>query len=475
VAEKFRHAYRWVAGHAVHCPYADVEFGQPLTLGQGEQRLELPRGESYSSFLLLPLLTLATSRRMVFVGAPGRGKTTVALLMGLLAGSSLDEMREAVQHGHPQLTIADLLGSPLPSDLVRAREAREVRVAWRRWIGLRVKVIDEYNRIPTKTQSALLSLMAEGYAEMYEQVVHAGPSAWFLTANDDLGGGTFPVIEALKDRIDLVVRCVPFHSRYLDALVARVADDRSPEGLVPRDLVFTPGELDEAGRQVRQVPVPAAVQDVLGFLLGQLDFCRRASERLEYRNKDTLHLAGRRVGHVCNEDCPLDKQENLCTQTENGISARAYQTLVHYAKALAWFRGAPAVGSDDVQQLLPWVLHDRPQVNPQSAFFQKAENQVYLTDRVSWVRQLFDRAVAQHASYLPVRLPIVELKREADDGTEGLSAAELRQRLARVQKQAEEVLRKNELNGAVYEDLILLKDVYARYQGELHRKETRAV
>ena len=74
---------------------------------------------------------------------------------------------------------------------------------------MRVKIIDEYNRIPTKTQSALLSLMAEGYAETFEQVIHAGKSAWFLTANDDLGGGTFPVIEALKDRIDIVVRSTP--------------------------------------------------------------------------------------------------------------------------------------------------------------------------------------------------------------------------------------------------------------------------
>src|SRR5262249_5576265 len=153
-----------------------------------------------------------TSRRLVFVGGPGRGKTTMATLMGLLAGASLEEVRRCVQHGHPQLTIADLLGSPLPSELVRAETTREIRVLWRHWITARVKIIDEYNRIPTKTQSALLSLMAEGYAEMYEQVVRCGASAWYLTANDDAGGGTFPVIQALKDRIDLVVRCTPFHA-----------------------------------------------------------------------------------------------------------------------------------------------------------------------------------------------------------------------------------------------------------------------
>ena len=60
--------------------------------------------------------------------------------------------------------------------LVVELERRCTYVRWRRWVTARVKIIDEYNRIPTETQSALLSLMAEGYAEQYEHTVHAGPS-----------------------------------------------------------------------------------------------------------------------------------------------------------------------------------------------------------------------------------------------------------------------------------------------------------
>jgi MoxR-like ATPase len=81
------------------------------------QRSECRSGgeESFSSFILLPLLTLMplmTSRHMVFIGAPGHGKTTMATLLALLAllaGHSLTETRRSIQHGHPQLTITDLI------------------------------------------------------------------------------------------------------------------------------------------------------------------------------------------------------------------------------------------------------------------------------------------------------------------------------------------------------------------------------
>lgn len=473
LAERIRRAYHWIANNAIHCPFADMDFGTTIPLGTSEQRVELARDEGYASFILLPLLNLIACRRVVIVGAPGRGKTTVATLMGLLAGDPLEDVRNSIQHGHPQLTLADLLGSPLPSELIQAKQAKDVRVSWRGWITRRVKIIDEYNRIPTKTQSALLSLMAEGYAESFEQIIQTGHSAWYLTANDDLGGGTFPVIEALKDRIDLVIRCMPFHSRYLEELAHRVELGTSPEELMPQDLVFTPEELDQASENVRAVKVPVGVQDIMGFLLGQLDFCQRASSKLEYRNKDTLHLSGRRLAHVCNEDCPLDKHENLCTQTENGVSARAFQTLLHFSKALAYFRGNSEVEIDDVRQLLPWVLHDKLHVNAQSGFFQKSENQFYLHDRVSWIRQLFDRAVAQHAAYLPMREPILKLKRELEQGVEGLTSTQIRQRQQNVQKQMEDVLQQNELTGAVHEDLVLLKSIYVAYQNQLRRREQK--
>ena len=471
--DKVRQAYWWIANNAVICPYYDVEFGARAVLkNQAGDELVLHEEMSYSSYVLLPLLTLLTCRRALLVGGPGRGKTTTAILMAILSGMSRDDVRRTIQRGHPQLSIADLLGSPLPADMMKAQQAKEIKVTWRNWITQRVKIIDEYNRIPTKTQSALLSLMAEGYAEMFDQYVDAGKSSWFLTANDDAGGGTFQVIEALKDRIDIVVRAIPFNSGFLQTLLERIEKDRTPEEMIPSDIVFTKEELDSAYRAILALPVPEDALDRLGFFLGQLDFCRMASVQFEAKSKDTLKLAGQTVGAVCNETCPLDKKVHLCTQTENGVSARAYQTALHFAKALAFLRGHTAVEVEDLRQVLPWVLHDKLVPNARSAFFDGKGKRTLLQDRVAWIRNLWDMAADQHGRHEALRRKVKALRAQyfTPDGAvpAGTPAKEAEQRLGKVQALLSELMTKHELSGPVYEDLIHLKSIYSRYRNYQH-------
>lgn len=463
--DKMRQAYWWVTNNAVICPYYDIEYGQRTRLaGAAGDELHLTDQMSYSSFVLLPLLTLFSCRRALMIGGPGRGKTTSAVLMALLSGMTKDEVRRYILRGHPQLTVSDMLGAPLPSDLMRAEDAADIKVAWRHWIGARVKIVDEYNRIPTKTQSALLSLMAEGYAEMYDQFVHTGRSSWFLTANDDAGGGTFQVIEALKDRIDVVVRALPFNSGFIHQLLQRLEADRQPEDLIPSDIVFSKDELDKIYAATLTVTVPAPVLDRLGFFLGQLDFCRMASPAFEYKSKDTLKLAGTSVAAVCTEACPLDKRRHLCTRTENGVSARAFQTILAYCKTLAFFRGHDTVELEDVRQLVPWVLHEKLVPNTRSAYFQAEGNKSLLQDRVAFLRQMFDDSLAWYERHEPIRREVRAERERLDQGLAGVDLAEVQARIARIGAQIARLVKDSELSGPVYEDLVHLKSMYSRYQ-----------
>lgn len=470
--EKLRQAYFWIVNHAIITPYYDIEFneGSPRTFhfGGAGSDLRLPTAQSYSSFVLLPLLTFAARKRCLFIGGPGRGKTASAILMAILAGYDLAEVRQAIQHGQPQMTIADLLGNPLPRDLVNAEKPEDIRIAWRKWLPMRVKIVDEYNRIPTRTQSALLTLLADGYAEILDQTIVSPESAWFLTANDDMGGGTYQVIEALKDRIDIVVRALNFNPRFLDELLYRIEEGVTPEKMVPEEVIFGVKELDEMYRRIVAVPIPRPVRRRVEFFAAQFDFCDLAARELEYKSKDGIRIAGKTVSAVCASDCGRDKVKALCSQTENGFSVRALLTLLTYVKALAWFRGAPGVGVEDVRQLVPWTLHEKLQQNPTSPFYDQSGNDIYRIDRIAWLRRTFDLACEEYARLdLDRDDPLQPLDAEFERGLDGVSEAEARRRLGVIEGILAKLSKATKLYAHVHTDVLKLKYYHQRYSNYL--------
>lgn len=477
--EKLRQAYFWIVNTAIISPHYDVEYNdappQQYVVGDSKGKLTLPSAQSYSSFVLMPLLTFASRKKCLMVGGPGRGKTASAILMGVLAGYPIREVKRAMQHGHPQMTIADLLGNPLPADLVAASRMEDIRISWRRWLDMRVKIIDEYNRIPTRTQSALLTVMGDNYAEVLNHIHECPDSAWFLTANDDQGGGTYQVIEALRDRIDVVVPALAFNPRFLIDLLTRIEENVRPEEVVPQQIIFSEDELERMVVEIRGVALPKEVRRRIEFFASQFELCEVAGEQFEYRTKDTARLAGVEWSTLAAQDSGRDRLKDLGTQTKNGLSVRALMTLIHYGKAIAYFRGNDAVQLDDIRQVLPFVLHDKLVPDLDAPFFEAAGNGAFRTDRIGWLRNLFNASAAEYDRLnLDQEDPVQDLADDLRKGLEGLPEREVKARLTQIQRTIAKLVSGKKLYGHLYDDLLKLKYLHQRYTNYLRWLSTRA-
>jgi hypothetical protein len=194
-----------------------------------------------------------------------------------------------------------------------------------------------------------------------------------------------------------------------------------------------------------------------------------AGAQFEYLTKDTARLAGADWAQVTAADSGRDRVIDLGCQTRNGLSVRNLMTLLVFAKALAYFRGNASVALDDVRQVLPFVLNDKLQPDLDAAFFALPENVAYRTDRLSWLRWLFDASSAEYDRLdLDRNDPVGELSEQFSKGLEGLSERETRSRLARIERVIEERVKGRKLYGHLYDDLLKLKYLHQRYTNYLH-------
>jgi hypothetical protein len=276
------------------------------------------------------------------------------------------------------------------------------------------------------------------------------------------------VIEALKDRIDIIIKALNFNPRFLGDLQTRIEDRIRPEKIVPPEVIFTEQELDDAYGQILKVPLPRPVRRRLEFFAAQFDFCDLAAQEIEYKSKDTIRLAGKTLSAVCANDCGRDKIKAICSQTENGLSVRALMNILAYAKTLAWFRGSPEVTVADVRQLVPWLLHEKLVPNPTSPFFEQTGNDVYRIDRISWLRKAFDLACEEF-----VRLdldrddPVAAIDDAFERGLDGVPEDEVRKQLNAIETHLATLAKGTKLYAHVHADVLKLKYYHQRYSNYL--------
>ena len=265
-----------------------------------------------------------------------------------------------------------------------------------------------------------------------------------------------------------------FNSRFFDELITRVEAGEKPEEHVPAELTFDSAEQTEMRAQIRAVPIPDAVRERLRFFLSHFEFVQHGGRRFEYRTKDVVTTAGGRVGEVIEANSGADLEIDLGAQTRNGLSVRALQTLIIYAKAIAWFRGADAVEIDDVAAVLPFVLRGKLLPNATHPRFDVGAERELSTDTVSWLADLFTQSCRQYdALGRDADDAVAALLSEFDRGLDGLPALEASRRITAVEAQLRRIATVGKLYGRDFDDVIALKYLHQRYTAYVRWQELR--
>ena len=143
-------------------------------------------------------------------------------------------------------------------------------------------------------------------------------------------------------------------------------------------------------------------------------------------------------------------------------------TLLIYAKAMAFFRGQNVVALEDLRQVLPFVLNDKLKPDLDSPFFSVPNNAMFKSDRIGWLRQLFDAACAEYDRLdLDRTDPVGALAAQFAQGLEGLTEKDAVRRLTDIERQVSQLAGGRKLYGPLHDDLMLLKYLHQRYRNYL--------
>jgi MoxR-like ATPase len=264
------------------------------------------------------LIAILCQGHALLEGVPGTAKTLIVKALGKLLGLGFQRVQAT-----PDLMPADILGTTI------LRPGSEDFAFHAGPVFTDLLLVDEINRMPPRTQAALLECMEE------RQVTTDGTRrplpAWFTvfaTQNPVDFEGTYPLPEAQLDRFLLKIR-LSYPSEEQERQILERHHSSSGAGLL-EDATIAPipaGLLAAAGAEVRAIRIEPELTSYI------LALARRT------REWPTLLL---------------------------GASPRAAVSLMRVAQAVAAFDGRDYLVPDDVKRAVQPVLRHRVILKPEA-------------------------------------------------------------------------------------------------------------
>lgn len=261
------------------------------------------------------MAALFANGHVLIEGVPGIAKTLTAKLLARAVGTGFSRIQFT-----PDLMPSDILGTSVFNQKITDFEFR------RGPIFSNLILIDEINRAPAKTQSALFEVMEERQISMDgKRYQLEAPFIVFATQNPIEHEGTYRLPEAQLDRFMLKVEvdypALADEIKILEGHHSRKM--KAPELLIEQ--VLPVSELLRAQQLVSEIMVEEKLIGYIASIIGQT------------RNFSGIYL---------------------------GASPRAGIALMNASKALAGMQGRDFVTPDDIQFMAYPVLRHRIMLTP---------------------------------------------------------------------------------------------------------------
>ncbi len=258
------------------------------------------------------LIALFSEGHILIEGVPGTAKTTIAKSIAIMTGCAFNRIQGAID-----LQPADMIG-------VRIYDQQQKEFVLRKGpMFTNILLADEINRVNPKSQSAFIEAMSERQATI-DGITMPLPIPFFViaTQNPFEFEGTFPLIEAQRDRFMLSIK-----SSYMNP--------------------------DDELSIIRRVHA------------NQLDWDSYSRTITPLLSPDTIRQYVEVVGNITVEEPVLAYIRDLVIATRThpdidlGASSRASIALVRGGKGMAAIRNRTYMIPDDIKQIAPAVLGHR--------------------------------------------------------------------------------------------------------------------
>jgi MoxR-like ATPase len=265
----------------------------------------------------LLLTAILADGHVLIEGVPGVAKTLTAKLLA----RTIDTEFSRIQFT-PDLMPSDVLGTSVFNPKLIDFEFKKGP------IFSNIILVDEINRAPAKTQSALFEVMEERQATVDGTTyLMSSPFIVMATQNPIEQEGTYRLPEAQLDRfLFKILVNYPTPEQEVEVLRGHHQRLNLADAIVAIQPILQPQQLAELRKKTHQIHVEDKLLEYIAQII------------LQTRNNKSLFL---------------------------GASPRASVALLNSSKALAAIRGRDFVTPEDVQELAPAVLRHRILLTPE--------------------------------------------------------------------------------------------------------------